>query len=211
MAIGFKIINAQLLDYGHITFCCYYFLGITVVSGELTMISFSIVFFLPLAFLLLCSLSAVSSSFYNFIHSSPTLSKSFLMQYSSQFRSSSSRPFPFTFWASALFASLSSPIFSTWHFLLSALLTPIIIHCFSQTWTFPCCFSVSAIASSAIIYAGVAHELSTFLLCLRDMRLSPITLSTFLQAFAPALIIVIKAIYLVGFALGKCHFLSWIY
>ena len=42
---GFKIIVAQLLDQDQIACCCYYFLGITPEGGELTMISFSIVFF----------------------------------------------------------------------------------------------------------------------------------------------------------------------
>ena len=52
--------------------------------------SLSIVFFLPLIFLLLRSLSAVPNSFYFFVsHSSPTLSRSLLMQPPSQFRSSS--------------------------------------------------------------------------------------------------------------------------
>ena len=68
MANGYKAFNTivvRLLDNGQIAFCCYYlFSGITVVRGELTMISFSIVFFLPLTFLFLCSLSAVSNSFY---------------------------------------------------------------------------------------------------------------------------------------------------
>ena len=82
--------------------------------------------------------------------------------------------------------------------------------CFSQTWTF-CCFSVSAIVSSAFMYAGVGliHELSTFLLSLRDMRQSSITISTALQTFAQAVfLIVTKAINLVDFTMGKCHFLS---
>ena len=55
------------------------------------------------------------------------------------------------------------------------------------------------------MYAGVTHELSTFPLRLRDMRLSPITPSTFLQAFAHG------EIQLIDFALKKYHFLSWIY
>ena len=46
--------------------------------------------------------------------------------------------------------------------------------CFPQTWNF-CCFSVSA-----LMYAEVTQKLSTFPLCLRDMRLSPITPSTYL-------------------------------
>ena len=62
------------------------------------------------------------------------------------------------------------------------------------------------------MYAGVTYELSTLPLGLRDyrdMRLSPITPSIFLQTFAPAAILVVtKAINLVDFALGKCHILS---
>ena len=100
-------------------------LGITVARGELTMISFSIVFVLPLTFLLLRSLSAVSNSFY---------------------------------------LKLVSILFRL----------------------FTYCFFVSVIVSHAFMFAGVTHELSTFPLRVRDMRLSLITLSTFLQAFAPA-------------------------
>ena len=75
--LGFKIIVPRLLDYGQIAFCCYYFHGITVVSVELTIINFSIVFFLPITSLLLRCLSPVSNSFYlyTFFNSSPTLSK----------------------------------------------------------------------------------------------------------------------------------------
>ena len=53
--------------------------------------------------------------------------------------------------------------------------------------------------------AGVTHELITFSLSLRDMRLSPITLSTFLRAFTPAVILVLYTIanYLVDFPLGN--------
>ena len=53
-----------------------------------------------------------------------------------------------------------------------------------QIWTFSCCFSVSAMVSSAFMYAGVTHDLSTFPLRLRDMRLSPTIPSTFIQVFA---------------------------
>ena len=57
---------------------------------------------------------------------------------------------------------------------------------------------------SAFMNAGVTHELSTFPLCLRDMRLSPIAPSTFLQGFVPVVILIVtKAINLVDFALGK--------
>ena len=65
--------------------------------------------------------------------------------------------------------------------------------CFSPTWTISCCFSVSVIVYCAFVYAGA--ELSTFPLSLRELRLSPITPSTFLQAFALAVILfVTKAI-----------------
>ena len=63
------------------------------------MISFSIIFFIPITFLLLRSLSAASNSFYLFfffLHSYPTLSRSLSMQSPSQFRSSSP-PFPLHF------------------------------------------------------------------------------------------------------------------
>ena len=66
---------------------------------------------------------------------------------------------------------------------------------FPQTGTFSCCFYVSA-----FMYAGVTHELSTFLLRLRYMRLpSPFQHST---RFVPAvMLIVTKAIPLVDVAL----------
>ena len=48
-----------------------------------------------------------------------------------------------------------------------------------------CCVFVSATVTSAFVNAGVTNELSTFPLRFRDMRLVPITPSTFLQAFAP--------------------------
>ena len=55
----------------------------------------------------------------------------------------------------------------------------------------------------------VTHELIIFPLCFREMRLFPIVPSTFLQAFAPVVILILtKAINLVDFALGTCHFLS---
>ena len=58
-----------------------------------------------------------------------------------------------------------------------------------------CCFSVSAIVTSAFMYVGITHRLSTFPLHLCDMRLSPITPSTLPQAFAPAAILIVtKAI-----------------
>ena len=50
------------------------------------------------------------------------------------------------------------------------------------------------------MYAGVTHELSTFPLRLRDLRISSITPSTFLQAFALVVIIIVtKAIDVVNF------------
>ena len=77
------------------------------------------------------------------------------------------------------------------HFLLSALLTPK-----------PGPSPVSAIASIAFMYAGVTHELSTFLLRFRDLCLSPNTPLSHVQAFAPAeIIIVTKALNLLDFAL----------
>ena len=170
-----------------------------------------------------------------FLHYSPTHSMSLSMQSPLQFRSSSP-PFPLHFLGICSLCQLficyifymtsqcaprqfllrtflhSNHHCRFFHVLLSALLTPtiILIRLFSQTWTFPCCFSVSAMVSSAFMYASVIHELSTFPLRLRDMRLSSITPSTFVQAFVPAEILT-KAINLMDFALGKCHFLSWIY
>ena len=71
---------------------------------------------------------------------------------------------------------------------------------FSRTWTFSCCFSVSAIVSSAFMYAWVTHELRTFPLRFCDIRLSPTIISTFLQVFVPAvMLIVTKAINLVDY------------
>ena len=112
---------------------------------------------------------------------------------------------PHQFLLRTFFHSNQSPLsFHFIHFLLVALLTPTIIltrlFVFSQIWTFSRCFTVSAIVYSAFMYTGVAHELSTFPLRLRDMRLSPITHHPFEfpPTFAPAVIlIVIKAINLV--------------
>ena len=204
------------------------------------MISFTIVYFLPLACLILCSLSAVSNSFYlPFLHSSPTLSRSLSMQSPSKFQSSSP-PFPLHFLGICSlcqffichFFYMTSPcsahqfLLRTFlhpnlhshfiHFLLSALLSPTILFlpgCFSQILTFSCCFFVSVIVSSPFMYAGIIHVLSIFHVRWRDMRLSPITPSTFLQAFAPAeiILIVTKAINLADYALGKWHFLSLIF
>ena len=65
-------------------------------------------------------------------------------------------------------------------------------------------FSVGATVSSAFIYAELTHKLSTFPLSLHDMHLSPIIPSTFLQVFAPAVILVItKANYLVDLDQGN--------
>ncbi len=78
----FQIIVARLRDYGQLAFWCY-FSWHHCRHDDLAMISFSIVFFLPLTFLSLHSLSAISNSFYLllFFHSCPTLSKSLLMQF----------------------------------------------------------------------------------------------------------------------------------
>ena len=97
-------------------------------------------------------------------------------------------------------STLSSPIL-----LLTARLTHTILltRLFLVTWIF-CCFSVSAFVSRAFLYAGVTHERSTFPLDLPDMRLSPITPSTFLQVISPAVILIItKGNYLANFALGN--------
>ena len=61
----------------------------------------------------------------------------------------------------------------------------------AHNWTFCCFFSVSATLSRSFIYADVTHELSTFPLRFRDLRLSPITPSTFLQAFVLVVIIIV--------------------
>ena len=59
------------------------------------------------------------------------------------------------------------------------------------------------------MYPGVTHELSTFPLRLRYMRLYPITFSSLLETFVPAVNLTAnKAINLVDFALDKCDFLS---
>ena len=170
------------------------------------MISFSIVFFLPLTFLLLRCLSAVSnSSIYVFSFFSHSFYVTFIVIpiAISVFFASISHPLsghllslpvyhlPFVFDMTSPYTphqfllriflqfNLHSPLI---HFLFSSLLTPTIIltGCFLQTGTFSCCFYVSAIVSSAFMCAGVKHEVSTFFLRIRDMRLSPITPSTFL-------------------------------
>ena len=56
--------------------------------------------------------------------------------------------------------------------------------------------------------AGITHELSTFSLSDVDVRLSPITPSTFLQVFAPGVILIVtKANILADFGLGNWNFL----
>ena len=135
----------------------------------------------------------------------PTLSRVLLVQSLSQFRCSSP-PFPLHFPGTCSLCQFISSHFSTWpahvlliNFFLELSLTStstlissisrISSHnshkysyhvSFPQTWTFSCCFYVSAIIASAFKCARVTHELSTFLLHLHDMRLSPITPSTFL-------------------------------
>ena len=185
---------------------------------------FSIFFFLPLTFsYYVLSQPSPISFLYSFLQSSPALSRSVLMQ--SPIAMSVFLVSMPTFWASALcqfFIShfiymtnlctphqlflrtfLHSNLHSHFiHFLLSALLTPTIIT--SRSF-----FANLDLVSSVFMYAGVTHELNTFPLRLRDMRLSPITPSTFLQAFVLAVILTVtKAINLVDFALGKCRFLS---
>ena len=96
---------------------------------------------------------------------------------------------------------IPTPTLSSSNLLSSTLLTHTILltGLFSQTWTF-CYVSVSAIVSSPFMYAGVTHELSPILLNLRDKSLFTITPSTFLQAFAPAVaLIIIKTSCIVGF------------
>ena len=99
------------------------------------------------------------------------------------------------------FLLLSSlhPILSSHLFLLSALLAPTIsIISFFRFASLDRLFSATAIVSSAFVYAGVTHELSTFLLRFRDMGLSHVTPSTFLQAFVRSVILIVtKAINLV--------------
>ena len=83
---GFKIIDVRLLDKGQIAFHCYYFFGITVVRGELTMISFSIVFFfLSLFAYFVLYLSSLQFILSIIVSISPTLSRSLLMQSPSQY------------------------------------------------------------------------------------------------------------------------------
>ena len=120
------------------------------IQENISMISFSIVFFLPFTFLLLRSLSAVSSSFFlSFFHSYPTLSRSLLIQSLIAISVYLASIYP-TLSGHLLSASFSSPnclhdqpiyshqfLLRTFlhtnlhphliHFLLSALLTPTII------------------------------------------------------------------------------------
>ena len=59
---------------------------------------------------------------------------------------------------------------------------------------------------SSVIYLLVPSSIP---LCLRDVRLSPITPSTSLQVYALAIILILtKASYLYNLTLGKCHFPS---
>ena len=177
------------------------------------MISFSVVFFLPLTFLLLHLLSAVCNSFYlSFLYSSPTLSTSLnaIPIAMSVFLASISSPRSGNLLLLAIF---HVPFSSTWpaqpdhqlilitflhsylhskfvDFLLSALLTPTII-------------------LTRYLFANL--DLLPLFLCCFTWCASPITPSTFLQPFDPAVILIVtKAINLVDCALGKCHILSWI-
>ena len=77
-----------------------------------------------------------------------------------------SRLSPSTFWAYALIASFSSPILSAWQAHVNLLLANFYLK---------------------TSYAGIIHELSTFPLRLRDLRLFPITSSTFFQTIYPLL------------------------
>ena len=101
--LGFNIIVVRLLDYGQIAFSCYYFLGITVVRGELTIVSFSIVFFFLslFSYYVLCQLSTIPSIIFYILLSL------FLRHFQCNPRRNFGLPrlhFPSTFWASALFA-----------------------------------------------------------------------------------------------------------
>ena len=153
------------------------------------MISFSIVFFLPLTFYLLLSQSAVSNSSIYIFNSVLTLSRSLLMQSPSQLWCSSP-PFPLLFPG---FCSLPVYLLPCFHLIspcthhqlllrisfnlastlissilvLSAFLTPTIFlpGCLPQARIFFRCFSDSAIVSSAFVYTGVTHGLSTFPAC----------------------------------------------
>jgi len=154
------------------------------------------VFFLALfSYHVLCQQCPVSSIYHFFPHSSPTLSRSLLMPHRNF--SLPRLHFPSTFWACALFDSLSSLIFSIWpaytprQFLLRTFVHP---H-FNN-------FLLSALFTPTIILTRLFFH--NFLCVYLPSPLH--------QAFAPVVILVVtKTINLVDFALGKCYFLLWIY
>ena len=84
-----------------------------------------------------------------------------------------------------------------------SILTIRFIQFFLQTCTFCCCFSVSATISTRTRIPG-----SIFPLSLRDIRLYPITHSTFLQAFAPTVINLRLSVHVVmkTYILHKIHY-----
>ena len=152
------------------------------------MISFFVVFFLPLTFpfFVLCQQSKIPSM-YHFLHSSPTLSRSLLMQPPNRHFGLRLLHFHSTFWAPALFASFSFPIF----FYMTSLCTPYqflpplsfnpfsrISSLNSHDYSYQVLFRkpghsrvVSLLvpsSSGALMYAGVTHELSMF-----PLRLGP--------------------------------------
>ena len=138
------------------------------------MISYSIVFFyLSLfSFYVLCQQSPIPSIYLSiylsiiFFHSSPT--RNFGLphpQFPLHFLDICSFFHMTTNFVLELsFTPTSTLISSIFSYQLPRLFLP---GCFSQTFTF-CCFSVSAIVSSAFMYFGVTHELSTFPLRLHD-------------------------------------------
>ena len=95
--------------------------------------------------------------------------------------------------------------------LISSLNSSILLtRLFSKTWTFSCFFffySCHRLKCIHVCRGNTRAEHISFKLIL-DMRLSPVTLLTFLQAFAPnAILIITKANYLVDLAPGNLHFL----
>ena len=145
------------------------------------------------------------------LHSTPTLSSSQQVQFFHRVLGLPRLLLPSTFCASDLFARLFSPTFPMHkpvHFnilltnilLLSNLHSQLIYSSLirsphSRDYSYPvvfanlifsCCFTVDGIVSKPHMYTGATDEVSTFPLSLRDIRLSPITRSTFLQAFPPA-------------------------
>ena len=61
------------------------------------------------------------------------------------------------------------------------------------------------------MHAATTYEMSTFPLSSLDCK-RPVTPSTYLQATAPGLILIVtKAVYIVDFVLGNSNFLSRIY